>query len=263
MTLFTSSSLANLYRQNAFAIFDKCFQVKAGHIGGSLSLSQFLLPILLHSISHEYIAYTKLILSKGHASLGLYSLLKVLDITHIPYDNYCSLAPDSYHGHTCKTAHKLIAHSTGSLGHGLPFSLGLAKANYLQGSREHLICVLGDGELQEGTFFETLLHLLDNKHLNLTIIIDDNSSIDSSTVNACSLLSSLVPFLQTYDCSSFGELVELSYSSFNPGLNFIRCITNKYFGLPESFHDPKWHASVPTFDELQFMKSNFTSAFKS
>ena len=261
--LFTKKQLEDLHSTNVVSILTKCFDVKAGHIGGSLSLSLILLPILQYNLSNNESLNLRLVLSKGHASLGLYSLLHTLEINSIPYDNYCSLELGSFHGHTCKHADPIIAHSTGSLGHGLPFAFGMALGEFTRfnSSTSTIMCILGDGELQEGTFHEIYLHLAQNSHLNLKIIIDDNSSIDTNTLKCKEYLQSLaLPGYALVDACSFASAEKLIDLISRPGVQFIHCLTSKYFGLSSHFHDPKWHAGVPTKTELELMLTTLNTS---
>ena len=90
-------------------------------------MSQFLLPIIYYLEIENNIDY-RLVLSKGHASLGLYSILSLLNINKLPFKNYCTNNIDSFHGHTCKNSFNKLLASTGSLGHGLPIAMGYSYA---------------------------------------------------------------------------------------------------------------------------------------
>ena len=72
--------------------------------------------------------------------------------------------------------------STGSLGHGLPVSSGLAFGLKMKKEKNKIICLIGDQELMEGTTWESL-HVIDNYKLNnLTLIIDRNKTQSSGTM---------------------------------------------------------------------------------
>lgn len=260
----SKSQLEDLLLLNAKSIIRKCNSVKAGHIGGSLSLSLIALPILHHYYTEVEPSNVqlKLILSKGHASLGLYSVLNQLSIASAPFENYCNLTENSYHGHTCKSAHNIISHSTGSLGHGLPYSFGLALANSLKSiSNIYVLCIIGDGELQEGTFYETMLHLASYPWLNLTIIVDNNYSIKTRTLSSDLILERLCePYMHIINPSSYSDLIKLCNFVFTPGLKILNCKNNGYFGLHPDFQQTRWHASVPTDDEVNIMISSLSTS---
>jgi len=64
-----------------------------------------------------------------------------------------------------------VIHSVGSLGHGLPVAVGLALADRTR----KVYCLIGDGDVQEGTAYESLLFARQHKLKNLKIIVDKNS----------------------------------------------------------------------------------------
>jgi transketolase len=265
MTQMTSrSKLEALIAENSISILRKCNDVSAGHIGGSLSLSSFLLPLLYLLKLNDELHNLELVLSKGHASLGLYSILNTLNINNNPFQKYCDLKPNSFHGHTCKHADNLIVHSTGSLGHGLPFAYGRAIGQkLLSDSPKNILCILGDGELQEGTFYETYLHFSRTSDINLKIIIDDNNSIETETKTCSEILHSLLPDrLYSVDCSDYDQCCRLIDIVRTPGLQLVHCKTSKYVGLPIAFHDPRWHAGVPSAQELDLMITGLLPAFQ-
>ena len=94
MIKISKNELSNLLYKNTFQILKKAHEVKAGHIGGSLSMSQFLLPII-YSLEIENKYEYSLILSKGHASLGLYSILHLLKLNSNAFLNYCTKKENS------------------------------------------------------------------------------------------------------------------------------------------------------------------------
>jgi transketolase len=242
--------------ENSINILHKAYEVKAGHIGGSLSMSQFLLPIIYEfeiANPHQF----HLLLSKGHGSLGLYSILHTLNITSRPYRDFCSNNdPFSLHGHTCSKGYARLVASTGSLGHGLPISLGFAYGLSLLGLQEPVICIMGDGELQEGTTWECLLH---RKHLpsNLKILIDDNESIETKTDDVIKSVGALTEVIYC-DVTSFNDIQMLVDSLRNPGAFIVVCKTIKNANIAGFENDPKWHAGIPNKSEFDKMRKSLS-----
>ena len=70
-----------------------------------------------------------------------------------------------------------IENSAGSLGHGFPMAAGLAWSKKIQGRKNVVYCLAGDGEMNEGTMWETVIFAAAKKLDNLCLIIDDNNSI--------------------------------------------------------------------------------------
>jgi len=81
-------------------------------------------------------------------------------------------------------SHKVpgVEFSTGSLGHGLPFAVGKAKALKLKGIKAKVFVLIGDGELAEGSNFEAMLFASHHKLDNLILIIDHNNLQSLTTV---------------------------------------------------------------------------------
>ena len=67
-----------------------------------------------------------------------------------------------------------VEFSTGSLGHGLPVAIGIALNAKLLGSKYKTVCLMGDGECNEGTTWESALIASHHKLSSLTVIIDAN-----------------------------------------------------------------------------------------
>ena len=151
----------------------------SAHYGGALSMADFLTTLYNEFIDQpknlkETLDRDYFILSKGHAALGLYSVLfncNYFDKTI--FDTYL------------KNETKLIAHpiknlpigiesSNGSLGQGLSMGIGIA-LSYLKTNRKGEIFVLvGDGECYEGSIWEADISAVELNLDNLTVIVDCN-----------------------------------------------------------------------------------------
>ena len=252
MNPFTTEKhlLTKLLHKNTCQILQKANEVKSGHVGGSISMSQFLLPILLYLEIENNIDY-KMILSKGHASLGLYSILHLLDINKSPFENYCTSKKDSFHGHTCKNSFNKLLASTGSLGHGLPIAMGYAYSEKLKGKNKPVICIVGDGEMQEGTFWESLLHIF-KMNLNLKIFIDFNNSIETNTLKIDKAIKSFLD-INELNAASYSDIKKSISIINNTSPNIIIFRTTKLANVKTYESKSKWHAGIPNSDELNDM----------
>lgn len=142
----------------------------AGHIGSSLSCAEILTFIKFACMKPE----DYLILSKGHAAAALYSTLAESgELSETDIASY-------YKNGTYLSAHppanklKGIPFATGSLGHGLSISAGLAMASNLKNTNKKVFCVTSDGELNEGSIWEAALFINQNKLTNVIWFIDRN-----------------------------------------------------------------------------------------
>lgn len=117
-----------------------------------------------------------LILSKGHAALGLYCTL-----AHFGYfpveDVYAFGAFGSAFGcHADRFKVPGVELSTGSLGHGIGVAVGMALGFKLSGSTRRVHVIVGDGEANEGTVWEALMVAANMSLANLTVLFDNNRS---------------------------------------------------------------------------------------
>jgi transketolase len=116
----------------------------------------------------------RLILSKGHGCIALYVMLA--DKGFFPREElttFCQYT-STLGGHPENGHVPGVEASTGSLGHGLAIGVGMAYAASLSGSQHHVFVVLGDGELDEGSVWESALAAGHHRLNNLTVIVDYN-----------------------------------------------------------------------------------------
>jgi transketolase len=113
----------------------------------------------------------RLILSKGHAAIALYAVLRRLGFFTAPLGS-CGKAGSPLEGHPDMTQLAGIDFSTGSLGQGLSVGLGMALAR--RGTPAQIWVVLGDGECQEGQVWEAAMLAARLRADNLHAVIDAN-----------------------------------------------------------------------------------------
>lgn len=150
---------------------------KGAHFGGSLSLAE-----ILATLYHSFIRFDKadlehrdrVILSKGHAALALYCTLYEKGV--ISKEDLGSFENNGsdFVAHSKRIVEKGLDFAGGSLSLGMSFSTGVALACKKKGYNSHIYTILGDGELDEGLVWESLLFANQHKLNNLTIIVDHN-----------------------------------------------------------------------------------------
>jgi len=116
------------------------------------------------------------ILSKGHGCLALYvNLHRHGFITDCDIDMFCKQG-GILGEHPDRTKVPGVEASTGSLGHGLSFAVGIALGLKIQAQKNRMFVLLGDGECHEGTVWEAA-NVARNRNLgNLCAIVDWNQS---------------------------------------------------------------------------------------
>jgi len=152
--------------------------VDKGHFGGAYSCVEILLILYMEILTKK----DKFILSKGHASVALYSVLSkkgIIDKSMLATYG----KKDSRLGvHAEKHLVTGIELSCGSLGHGLSYGAGLALANKLENRDGRIFVLLGDGECEEGSVWEAIMFASHRKLDNLTAIVDYNKRQESGRV---------------------------------------------------------------------------------
>ena len=152
-------------------------KAKEGHIGSSLSI----LDILWVLYDKYYgLDDNVIVLSKGHAALGLYVVLNEKGlINDRDLNSFCEYA-SILGGHPDKNKIEHVYASTGSLGHGFPIALGVAMAKKIKKEKGKVYVIIGDGESNEGTIWESALLAREHNLDNLVCIVDHNHSNDRS-----------------------------------------------------------------------------------
>lgn len=151
-------------------ILEMVHSAHEGHIPSSFSIVE-LLYVIYSNMGKE----DSFFLSKGHASAGLFAVLAhfgIIDKAELAtYAQYNS----KLGGHPHRFAKGVMA-STGSLGHGFPTAAGYALAKKIKGEPGTVFCIVGDGETNEGTIWETAMYAQQLKLSNLVCVIDENLS---------------------------------------------------------------------------------------
>lgn len=152
---------------------------KAGHIAPSLSCIDIIVSLYGRVMSWrpgapEWPERDRMIFSKAHGGYGLYALLAEYGaIPAAEWEGYYTSA-SSLTGCVERRPEYGIEAGCGSLGHGLPISVGLADGARRLGLPWHTFCLVGDGELQEGTTWEAIQYAVRHRVDALTIIVDRN-----------------------------------------------------------------------------------------
>src|SRR5215472_13641092 len=150
-----------------------------GHIGSSLSLIEIMRVLYDHVLRFRptepaWAGRDRCILSKGHGCLAQYVMLA--DKRFFPLDvldSFCRY--DSIlGGHPEAAKIPGVEASTGALGHGLSYGVGMALAARIEKRDSRIIVVMGDGEINEGSVWEAALCAGKHKLSNLTAVIDYN-----------------------------------------------------------------------------------------
>ena len=181
---------------------------RSSHVGSALSCADLLAVLYADVLAVRpnepaWASRDWFILSKGHAGSAVYAVLA--ECGFFPLDWLTTHYADGSRmsGHVSHKGIPGVEFSTGSLGHGLSVAAGVAYAGKLDDVSRRVICLISDGECDEGSTWEAALFAAHHKLGNLTVVIDYNK-IQSLAPVADTL--ALEPFADKW--TSFGWLVD-------------------------------------------------------
>lgn len=241
------------------------YRAHLGHVGGDMSAADIVTVLLLAVLEIDPVMprspdRDRFVMSKGHGSALLYAALAARGFfdQRLLTEYLAPLSPLNGHPDAKKVAG--VEANTGPLGHGLPIAVGMAIAAHMAESPSRTFCLVGDGELQEGSNWEALMAGGHRALHNLTVIVDRNGLQQGAGTEETSRLEPLadksrafgwaVAEVDGHDLGALLDLFEnLPLESGKP--NFVIARTHK--GYPISFMRDRveWHHKVPSAEQLQ------------
>jgi transketolase len=238
------------------------------HIGCAFSIVEILAALytsVLHIDPTDPLNSQRdvMVLSKGHGVMAAYAVHREigwLEQKHL--DEYFSDG-SLLHG-LCESKIPGLEVCSGSLGHGLPIAvgqaLGLKRLDQQNSRKRNVYCIVGDGEMNEGPMWESLLFAAHHKLENFTVIVDANGfqamgSIPS-VLNLEPLAEKFTAFgFDTIECdghnlSELRTVLTREAKSHAPKAIVARTIKGKGVSFMENNND--WHYSrlTPELREL-------------
>lgn len=259
-------STASQIRRDIVRMVHAC---QSGHPGGSLGCADFFVALYFHVLQHDpkFNMDGKnedlFFLSNGHISPVWYATL-----ARAGYFDAKELATFRFlnsrlQGHPATHEHLPgIRIASGSLGQGLSVALGAAQTKKLDGDRNLVYALMGDGEQQEGQVWEAAMYAAHNKMDNVIATIDYNGQqIDGAVDKILSLLDLKAKWeafgwiVQEFDGNNMEAVVaglenakSLSGKG-KPVLNLMK--TEMGFGVDFMMGSHKWHGVAPNDEQLK------------
>lgn len=245
---------------------------KGGHIGGDMSVMEILTELYFDqmNISPENMDTPdrdRFIMSKGHSVEAYYAVLARKGFFEIEeVIAQFSKFGSKYIGHP---NNKLpgIEMNSGSLGHGLPVSVGMALAGKMNGQDYRVYTVMGDGELAEGSVWEGAMAAHQYKLDNLCAVVDRNRlQISGNTEDVMghddlherfkSFGWNVIDVVDGNDIDQLKEAFDLAKTV--KGMPTV-LIANTIKGKGSSIMENKanWHHKVPNQEEIEQIKADF------
>ena len=149
------------------------------HVGGSLSMAE-ILSVLFFEVARvdpknpKWEDRDRIVLSKGHGNVGFAAAMARRGFFPLEELKHFDMLDAPLSMHVDKHRMPGVEISSGSLGHGLPISVGIALGGKMDKADWKVYCILGDGELMEGSVWEAAMSAPHFKLDNLTAIVDRN-----------------------------------------------------------------------------------------
>lgn len=209
----TTEEYFKIQKEVRLDILKMSFAAQSAHAGGAYSCVEILVALywnILHIFpkNSQHPNRDRLIFSKGHDAKALFAVLARRGFFNPKILLGYEKDGGKLHGHSTRGMPG-VETSNGSLGHGLPMSVGMAYAlkKLLVGpsskvKKTRVFTIISDGECDEGTTWESALYAVHHKLDNLTVIIDYNKLQGYGTVNE---ILALEPLARKWE--SFGWVV--------------------------------------------------------
>tara|TARA_X000000368_G_C23005690_1_gene701067 strand:+ start:670 stop:1497 length:828 start_codon:yes stop_codon:yes gene_type:complete len=239
-------------------------RAQAGHPGGSLSEIDLISALYATRMrvkpnEPKWGDRDRFILSKGHASPGMYAVLAEMGfISHKDLESYRVLG-GVCQGHVDMKWCPGVDFSAGSLGMGLSFGMGCAVAAKLENSDRRIFVMLGDGEIQEGSVWEAAMAARHHELGNLKVILDRNRIQND---DFCEVQMRMFDIPAKW--KSFGwsvkEIDGHNMSEISEGLDFLEqtndgpailiAHTIKGAGISYMENNPSFHGAAPNDEQF-------------
>ena len=269
-TTFTNRELAALAYELRQKTVDVIAGARTGHIGGDMSVMDILVMLYFRHMNvspenQDDPNRDKFVLSKGHSVESYYTVLA--EKGFFPYETYrdtFSRFGSEFIGHPHNTLPGVEMNS-GSLGHGLPVSVGMALAGKMDGAPYRVYTVMGDGELAEGSVWEGAMAAGHFKLDNLCAVVDRNGLQISGTTEDVMSHEPLAERFRAFGWHVIGcagndmdaldnAFIEAKETRGKPSV--VIAHTTKGCGSPVMENKAPWHHKVPNAEEYAQIKAD-------
>ncbi len=257
-----TQQISDLAREIRIQILHTIKGAGMGHIGGDFSVTDILATLFGSVLNVDPKDPNKsdrdrIILSKGHAAVALYSTLALRGF--FPVEDLKTFAQplSKLNGHPNRNKVPGVESNTGPLGHGFPIAVGTAIGAQLAKNGSRSFVIMGDGELQEGSNWEAAMFAGHRKLTNLIAVIDRNGFQQGSPT---SKTNELDPLDKKFE--SFGwevrvvdghDYVALHKALTDPQTKPRAVIARTTKGKGVDFMEGKaeWHHKVPSAEQYE------------
>lgn len=262
------NELFRLAQSVRYTALELAHNANESHSGGSLSMADILVTLYGNYINNNVKLQNeperdRFILSKGHCCALYYAVLAEMGFFS-KQELIENFAKNGTHFFAHVT-HKLpgVELSTGSLGHGLSVACGLALGAKLKLLNFNVYCIIGDGEINEGSNWEAIMFAAHNKLDNLCLIIDKNKMQALGDTKDVLCLDPLPAKLDAFQWNvieinghNYDQIIaafeNFKTSKGKPTVIVANTIKGKGVSFMEN--NLKFHYTAPTIEELTIAK---------
>lgn len=250
--------LRKIAYKNRIKILDMIYEGDSGHLGGALSAVDVITYLGEYIIDYENVEREVFILSKGHAVAALYAELHELGYIEDAELLTFRRMNSRLQGHTNLLKLPQTDYTSGLLGQGLSYGVGVALAKKLKKASNVVYVMIGDGEMHEGQIWEALMEAGHYKLDNLVLIIDRNGFCSHQPVENVISIEPLKKRLEAFgwdvtEINGHGmEQIHSAITSLQSQYGKPKCIishTVKGKGISFMENNGKWHRAIPTKEE--------------
>ena len=265
MKITNVDALKKIAKEVRKGIIEEVYSAKSGHPGGALSCADILTVLYFNQMNIDEKKPNdsnrdRLVLSKGHASPALYSVLAQKGYFDKELLQTFRKIGSNLQGHPDMNKVAGVDMTTGSLGQGISTAVGMAIASKMDSAGCRIYCVLGDGEIEEGQVWEALMAASKNKLDNLCVILDNNNlQIDGEIEKVGGMSNITEKFLSfgfnvvNVDGHNIDSLIDAFTTAKQTKEKPTAIIAKTIKGKGVSFMENKaeWHGKAPSEEEYE------------
>lgn len=264
----SNEQLVRIAKDLRLKVLEDIYRTKKGHIGGTFSAIELLVYLyygdygLRHFVDNlDYGNRDRLVIGKGHACLALYNIWEDIHMLE-------KIKIEKYGQNDCELGCQLnlntngVEYNTGSLGHAIGITSGMALAAKLNGKRYFSISLIGDGECSEGSIWEAIEFAGQQELNKMMCIVDFNRLGVTREINMEGGEEALKKRAMSYgwhcniiDGHNFEEIEWVMRArgiQTKPSMIIAKTIKGKGVSFMEN--GIKWHHSVPSEEEYVLAK---------
>ena len=265
MKIVSVQALENIAKEVRRGVIEQVYSAQSGHPGGSLSCADILTVLYFNQMNinpkePNAEARDRLVLSKGHCSPALYSVLAKKGYFEESKLTEFRKFQSNLQGHPDMNKVPGVDMSAGSLGQGLSIANGMAINSKIEKLGYRVYCILGDGEIEEGQIWEAAMTSSKYKLDNLCVIVDNNNLQIDGSIEEVKGLGDIEGKFEKFGFNTItvnGNDIQSLIDAFNKAKSVkgkptvIVALTTKGKGVSYMEAKAEWHGKAPNEEQYK------------